>query len=64
MKKHLISASIYPVILITLVLVSVAFLLVAVVPQFEALFVSAAHSDADIDLAIEKNRIALQKAVA
>ncbi|MBP8097801.1 MAG: type II secretion system F family protein, partial [Arenimonas sp.] len=35
-----INALIYPVILITLVFVSVAFLLVAVVPQFEALFVS------------------------
>ncbi len=29
--------------------------------QFEAMFVSAAHRDADIDLAVEKNRLALKK---
>jgi general secretion pathway protein F len=40
LRSRVINALIYPVILITLVFVSVAFLLVAVVPQFEALFVS------------------------
>jgi general secretion pathway protein F len=40
LRSRVINALIYPVILIVLVLVSVTFLLVAVVPQFEALFAS------------------------
>ena len=40
LRSRVINALIYPMILIVLVLVSVVFLLVAVVPQFEALFTS------------------------
>jgi general secretion pathway protein F len=40
LRSRVINALIYPVILITLVIVSVVFLLVTVVPQFEALFAS------------------------
>jgi general secretion pathway protein F len=40
LRSRVINALIYPLILVTLVVVSVCFLLVAVVPQFEALFAS------------------------
>ena len=40
LRSRVINALIYPVILVTLVVVSLVFLLVAVVPQFEALFAS------------------------
>lgn len=40
LRSRVINALIYPVILVTLVLLSLAFLLVAVVPQFEELFAS------------------------
>jgi general secretion pathway protein F len=40
LRARVVNALIYPVILVTLVLLSLAFLLVAVVPQFEELFAS------------------------